>query len=138
MVVRFRKKKERQRGKRWHGWGSKKKHRGKGSKGGRGWGGSHKHKWSYITTYAKDHYGYKGFIPPRKKLERKRKKEINLDQLNELASRLGKTDIDLNEMGYTKLLSRGQPDKPLTIKIHSASGAAKNKIEKIGGKVLIG
>ncbi|MBI5072716.1 50S ribosomal protein L15, partial [Candidatus Woesearchaeota archaeon] len=60
MVVRFRKKITRQRGKRWHGYGSKKKHRGKGSHGGKGFAGFHKHKWSYTVKYAPNHYGSKG------------------------------------------------------------------------------
>ena len=54
------------RGQRWHGWGAKKKHRGKGSKGGRGKAGRHKHKFSYVNTVDPYNYGYKGFVPPTK------------------------------------------------------------------------
>jgi len=120
------------RGKRWHGYGGKKKHRGGGSKGGKGFGGSHKHKYSYITRYEPDHYGYKGFHSLKKK-----DVAINLDQVQKLAEQSKKKEIDLTALGYTKLLSRGELKEPLTIKIKKSSAAAKEKVEKISGKLII-
>jgi large subunit ribosomal protein L15 len=132
MVVRFRKKVRKQRGKRWHGWGSKKKHRGKGSKGGKGAAGMCKHKWSYVTSKAKEHFGYKGFVPPRKK----DLKIINLDDVAKLL-KPDQKEIDLIALGYTKLLGRGEIAVPLIIKVPSASRAAIEKVEKTGGKVIL-
>ncbi len=127
MPPRFRKKITRQRGQRWHGWGAKKKHRGKGSRGGKGWGGSTKHKRSYVYTYAPDHFGYKGFHSLKK-----RGKAINVGDLE----KLGKKEIDLNEMGYEKLLSKGKVSSALTIKVSKFSAKAKEKIEAAGGKII--
>ena len=91
MVVHHRKKIRRQRGYRSHGYGSKKKHRGKGSRGGRGYGGSHKHKYSYIIKYEPDHYGTVGFRSLKKK-----DKEINIDQMLKLMT--DKNSIDLESL----------------------------------------
>ena len=43
--------------------------------------------------------------------------------------------IDLEKIGYTKLLSQGEVTYKLTVKIHSASAKAKEKLEAAGGKV---
>ncbi|MBI5332472.1 MAG: uL15 family ribosomal protein [Candidatus Aenigmarchaeota archaeon] len=128
MVVHHRKKIRRQRGYRSHGYGSKKKHRGKGSRGGRGYGGSHKHKYSYIIKYEPDHYGSSGFRSLKKK-----DKEINIDTVLKLMA--GKDSIDLGEHGFTKLLSKGEISKPIAVKVAKSSAAAKEKIEKAGGSV---
>lgn len=120
------------RGQRWHGYGSKKKHRGGGSKGGKGYGGSHKHKWSYITKYEPEHYGYKGFHSLKKK-----DAAINLDEVQKIAEKENIKEIDLTKMGYTKILSRGEIKEPLTIKIKKSSAAAKEKVEAAGGKLII-
>lgn len=119
------------RGQRWHGYGGKKKHRGGGSKGGKGFGGSHKHKWSYITRYEPDHYGYKGFYSLKKK-----DISINLDEVQRLAEKNKHKEIDLTKLGYTKILARGEIKEPLTIKIKKSSAAAKKKIEEAGGKLI--
>lgn len=54
------------RGSRPHGYGRVGLHRGKGMRGGRGKAGLHKHKWSYTVIYAPDHFGKRGFKPPRR------------------------------------------------------------------------
>ncbi|MFH0836830.1 MAG: uL15m family ribosomal protein [Candidatus Aenigmatarchaeota archaeon] len=128
MVVKNLKKLRKQRGRRWHGYGAKKKHRGKGSRGGRGYGGSHKHKFSYIIKYEPDHYGTDGFVSLKKK-----DSEINIDKMIKLMA--GKNSIDLEEHGYTKLLSRGVVEKAISVKVKKISAAAKEKIEKAGGTV---
>jgi large subunit ribosomal protein L15 len=120
------------RGQKWHGYGSKKKHRGGGSKGGKGYGGSHKHKYSYITRYEPDHYGYKGFYSMKKK-----DVAINLDDVQKIAEKSKKKEIDLAKMGFTKLLSRGEIKEALTIKIKKSSSAAKEKIEAAGGTLIL-
>jgi large subunit ribosomal protein L15 len=122
------KKTQKMRGSKTHGYGAKKKHRGKGSKGGCGYGGSTKHNRSYI--YAKEpwHFGHKGFHSLRKK-----DVAVNIRDLEKLSK--GKSELDLTAMGYTKLLSAGDISKPLKIKIKKASKKAKEKIEKAGGSV---
>lgn len=133
MTVRFRKKSARQRGLKTHGWGSKKKHRGKGSKGGRGYGGSHKHKYSYIVNYEPDHYGYKGFVRPRKREVR----IINVGDVEKiLAAREHGEILDLASLGYSKLLSKGNISVAVKIRIPRCSEKAKLKIEKAGGVVV--
>lgn len=128
MVVRFRKKNRAMRGSMTHGWGAKKKHRGKGSKGGKGYGGSTKHKRSYIYAKEPDHFGKRGFFALKKK-----DKTINVGELE----KIGGNEIDLKAMGYDKLLSKGNMTMPLSIKVKRASKKAKEKIEKAGGKLFL-
>ncbi|MFH0832662.1 MAG: uL15m family ribosomal protein [Candidatus Aenigmatarchaeota archaeon] len=125
MVVRFRKKNERMRGSKTHGYGSKKKHRGKGSKGGKGYGGSTQQKRSYILRYEPNHFGHKGFNSLRKK-----NNIINVGDLEKLGN-----EIDLITMGYDKLLSKGDISKPIIVRVKKFSKMAKEKIEKAGGRV---
>ncbi|MFH0949124.1 MAG: uL15m family ribosomal protein [Candidatus Aenigmatarchaeota archaeon] len=132
MVVRFRKKVSRQHGLHTHGWGAKKKHRGGGSKGGKGYGGSHKHKFSFITSYDPNHYGYKGFHSSKHKQET----IINIGELEKLSLKEGKTELDLASFGYTKLLGKGKLAAPLTVKVGKLSARAKEKIENAGGKIV--
>jgi len=115
------------------GYGAKKKHRGKGSRGGKGWAGSTKHRRSYVYKYATDHFGYKGFRPPAAAA---RDVIINLNDVEKLAAKLG-NDLDLTSMKYTKLLGRGKLSRPVTIKIASASEGAKAAVEAAGGKLVL-
>ena len=130
MVVRFRKKNRAMRGSMTHGWGAKKKHRGKGSKGGKGYGGSTKHKRSYIYAHKRDHFGKKGFHALKEK-----NRIINVGELEKISE--GKSEIDLTAMRYDKLLSKGNISKPLTIIAQAFSKIAKEKIEKAGGVAQI-
>lgn len=118
------------RGSRTHGYGSKKKHRGGGSQGGHGYGGSHKHKFSRIVTKEPWHYGYKGFVNPT----RRRIRAINVEKLEMLADG---DAVDLTKLGYGKLLSRGSLTKPLTVRVAAASKAAREKVEKAGGRLVL-
>jgi large subunit ribosomal protein L15 len=122
------------RGSKTCGYGSKKKHRGKGSKGGKGYAGSHKHKWTYIVKYEPDHFGKHGFTP----VKRKEAKTINVGELEELLKKnsLEKNEIDLTELGYEKLLGKGKVTKPFIIKVKEFSEIAKRKIESAGGKII--
>lgn len=133
MTLRFRKKNRRQRGTHTHGWGAKKKHRGKGSKGGHGYAGSHKHKYSYIVNYEPEHFGYKGFVRPRKK----EAKIINVGDIEKiLATREHGEILDLASLGYNKLLSKGKISVAVKIRILQCSEKAKLKVEKAGGVVV--
>ena len=129
MTARFRKKAKKWRGRTSHGHGAKKKARGGGSLGGRGFAGLHKHKYSSVVTHTIDYeFGYKGFWSPHKKV-----KAINVGDIERLSN--GETQVDLNKLGYGKLLSRGDASKAFMINVHAASPRAVKKIESAGGKV---
>lgn len=115
------------------GWGRIGQHRKAGSKGGVGRAGLHKHKWSWTVKYGKDVFGKHGFKRPWAK----RGKEITVEKLAELASSEKKTEIDLTEYGYTKLIGSGQIDIKLTVKTLAASKSAIEKIKRAGGEVII-
>jgi len=119
---------QRMRGSKTHGYGAKKKHRGKGSKGGKGYGGSTKHNRSYVYAKEPEHFGHKGFHSLRKKAS-----IIKIKDLERISK--DKEEIDLTAMGYEKLLSDGEISKPLIITIKKISNKAKQKIEKAGGSV---
>lgn len=134
MVVRRRKKVRKMRGKRSYGYGSHKKHRGGGSRGGRGKAGLKKHKKSWMTRYEPNHFGKSKFkVPIRAK---KQIKAINLKDIDILAKNLNKNEIDVSEFGFQKVLSTGKLTKSLIIKARFFSNKAKEKIEKSGGKVI--
>jgi large subunit ribosomal protein L15 len=134
MVVRFRKKSRRMRGSKTHGWGAKKKHRGAGSQGGRGQAGMLKHKKSWMLQNEPNHFGKIGFKVP---LEVKNKvKAITLKDIDVLAKKLNKNEIDLSELGFDKVLSNGKLTQALTIKAKKFVEKAKQKIEEAGGKAI--
>jgi len=134
MVVRFRKKSRKMRGSKTHGWGMKKKHRGAGSQGGRGQAGMMKHKKSWMLANDPHHFGKIGFKVP---LEVKSKvNAITLRDLDILAKKLNKTEIDISELGFDKVLSNGKLTQALTIKAKKFVEKAKKKIEEAGGKAI--
>jgi len=134
MVVRFRKKSRRMRGSKTHGWGAKKKHRGAGSQGGRGQAGMLKHKKSWMLQNDPHHFGKIGFKVP---IEVKNKyKAITLKDIDVLAKKLNKNEIDLSELGFDKVLSNGKLTQALTIKAKRFVEKAKQKIEEAGGKAI--
>lgn len=133
MPIHKRKKFTRQRGSKTHGWGSTKKHRGAGNRGGRGKAGTGKRadtkKPTIINLFGNNYFGKKGFKRPQKMI--KGKITININQLNNF----DKTDLNLKEMGYNKLLGKGKLIKKLNIIVPEFSKKAKEKIEKIGGTI---
>jgi len=129
MVVR--REKKRRRGERtYHGRHAK--WRGGGSRGGRGNVSLHKHKMKWRERD-------KGFSYPL----RREKKTINLDELNELIKKMieeGKIDknnlkVNLKDLGYDKLLGRGNIDFPVFVEVEQASKKAIEKIKEKGGEV---
>ena len=117
------------------GYGGKKKHRGKGSRGGKGWAGSTKHRRSYVYKYAPRHFGYRGFKPPAAVVTED--VIINLDEVEKIAGKTGKAEIDLTALGYTKLLGRGKLSRTLTIKVACASAGAAEAVKSAGGKLIL-
>ena len=144
MVVHKRKKHFKFRGHRMQGYGSHKKHRGGGSRGGRGMAGMHKHKWSYTVKYGKGIFGKHGFKPQN---VAKELPAVNLRYLDENAERLlneklaakygDATRINVTKLGFGKVLGGGQLQNKLIVEAQSFSEEAKKKIEEAGGQALI-
>jgi len=128
------------RGSRTCGYGRVGQHRKSGSKGYRK-AGRHKHGWTYVIKYEPEYFGKRGFTSP-KSLKRE-VKIINVGELEEIAEKFkekteeGKILIDLESLGYTKLLGAGKVTKPLIVKVASCSKSAIEKIREAGGQVLI-
>jgi len=127
------------RGSRTHGWGRVGQHRRTGSKGGRN-AGRHKALWSYIIKYEPDYYGKNGFTSA--KSLRTKVNVINVGTLEGIAEKFavekekGKSFIDLESLGYTKLLGMGKISKSLIVKVPAFSKSAAEKIKDAGGQVL--
>ena len=118
------------RGTRTVGYGRIGQHRDSGSKGNRKVG-RHKHLWSKIVTSEPDYFGKHGFTSPQS-LHRK-EKIINLSKLDQLAET---SQINLTELGYTKLLGTGKLTKPLTILVKAYSKSAAEKVKEAGGQIV--
>jgi large subunit ribosomal protein L15 len=118
------------RGTRTVGYGRIGQHRDAGSKGNRKVG-RHKHLWSKIVTTEPDYFGKHGFTSPQS-LHRK-EKTINLHQLDQLAQT---KNVNLTELGYTKLLGTGKLTKPLTIQVEAYSKSAQEKVRQAGGEIV--
>jgi large subunit ribosomal protein L15 len=101
----------------------------------------HKEKWSWLVKYGEGWYGKHGFRNPTTKLT----SAISLRKLNELlvsgSIKIkeidGKKIVDLNELGYDKLLGGGIISVPVTIKVGKATDRAIQKVKQIGGEVIL-
>ena len=137
MVINKRKKFSRQRSSHTHGWGSKKKHRGAGSRGGRGMAGTGKRGDAKKPSHWKNtkYFGKYGF----KNHKRKNIIAVNIDYIEEHMNDFPVEEgiIDLGKLGYNKLLGKGRVKTKLKIKVDSASAKAVEKIKKAGGEVVL-
>ncbi len=133
MTVRHRKKNTRQHGKTTYGFGSMKKHRGAGNRGGRGMAGSGKRadqrKTWILKHFGLEYFGKHGFTRPPEVT--KYPVIINIQDLPD------QDTLNLTELGYTKLLAKGRPKRKHHITVPECSQRAKEKIEKAGGTVHI-
>jgi len=128
------------RGSRTQGYGRVGQHRKSASKGFRKVG-RHKHLWSYVLRYEPEYFKKIRFKSPRGIVE---KNIINLKELEEIAVKLSTKKkakrarilVDLEEMGFDKLLGEGRITVPVSVKVQSCSEAALRKIEEAGGEVL--
>ncbi|MEM2941954.1 MAG: uL15 family ribosomal protein [Candidatus Bathyarchaeia archaeon] len=127
------------RGSRTHGWGVSGQHRKSGMKGGRGRSGGFKHKWTRILRLGDDRSKI-GFRSPR---SLKTDRTINVDELENLTSQVTSQEkgepavLDLNLLGYSKLLGRGSVSRAYNVKVAKASEAAARKIQQAGGRVSL-
>lgn len=131
-------------GSRTHGRG-KKAGRGAGKRGGRGNAGLHKHKYIKTVKYLPNHFGRHGFKRPQSVVGRKL--TINLYALDERLDWLiseGKIkkiknnyELNLDKLGYDKLLGSGVITKSVNVSVKEATKRAITKIKDAGGKVNI-
>jgi large subunit ribosomal protein L15 len=140
-----RKKSVRMRAKTTHGYGSMKKNRGYGNKGGKGHSGSGKRGDAKKPRYwaQKRRFGKHGFnaIQPKNVIV------LNIYQLEQQHQKLlkqglikeekGVYSVDLKNLGVDKLLSKGTPSKRWNIKVKFASASAQEKIKEKDGSVLL-
>ena len=132
------------RGSRTHGWGQVGQHRARGGRGGTGKAGLDKHKWTYVVKHDPTYWEKKGFVSKRN-LGRKTT-IINVGELDDLVAKLEsekklekrekKIFLDLEGLGYDKLLGTGAISKPLLVKVSSFSEAASRKLEEAGGQIF--
>jgi large subunit ribosomal protein L15 len=132
MTDRKRRKKNKLRGQRTMGAGNTKNRRGAGSRGGRGNAGHRKHKIATFNPLREKKY----LLKAHKKME-----EITLGSLDrELDSLVAKGKVTKEgdkyivdkKSGYGKVLSQGNTDKEIVLKINASIGAVK-KIVRAGG-----
>jgi len=106
--------------------------------------GFDKHAWTYVVKYEPDYFGKRGFTCPRS-LGRKIS-VINVGELEELVDKLAlegrlqkvgrKILLNLEELGYDKLLARGSISRPVLVKVKEWSEDAARKLEEAGGGIL--
>ena len=132
------------RGSRTHGYGQIGQHRCRGGRGGTGKAGLDKHKWTYVLTHNPTYWLKKGFIS--KRTLGKRVNIINVGKLDDLVDRLDsenklerkdkKIFLNLESLGFDKLLGTGEVVKPMIVKVASYSESASRKLEAAGGEIL--
>ena len=129
------------RGSRTHGWGTSGQHRESGMLGGHGNAGLFRHKKSAVIRY-KIQMKKKRLLP---RTEDKRRSVTSVGQLEDLLVRQdcahavsehdGKKLLDLQVLGFTKLLGSGKVRVPVLVKIGSFSKSAAAKLEAAGGRI---
>lgn len=146
MVIRRKKKAVRLRGNTTHGYGSMKKNRGAGNRGGRGMAGSGKKADQKKPSIWKNkkYFGKHGF---KKKGLKEKINPINVRLLEEQLGVFEKTgnvkkegdvySIDLEKIGYNKLLGSGKATKKMKITVAYASKGSIEKIKSAGGEVTV-
>ena len=132
------------RGSRTHGWGQVGQHRARGGRGGTGKAGLDKHKWTWVVKHDPTYWNKKGFVSV--KTLNKKVNVINIGKLDDLADKLesekklekkeNKIFVDLESLGYDKLLGTGEVIKPMLVKVASYSESASKKLEEAGGEIL--
>jgi|SRR3989338_2869400 len=145
MTINKRKKNTRQRGSKTHGWGAKKKHRGQGNRGGRGMAGTGKRADTKKPSIWKtDYFGKYGFVSKTPKVKIN---AVNIGFIEQhidkfLSSNLIKKEdefysVELEKLGFNKLLGDGRVSMKFKIKVHYASKTAVEKVKEAGGQVIV-
>ncbi len=138
-----RKKNTRQRGSKTHGWGSMKKHRGAGHRGGRGMAGTGKRGDAKKPSIWKDrkYFGPTGFVSKRAR----KGDAANIAYIESRIATLVKRGlarqesgffvINMADLGFARLLGKGSVKRKYRISCEHASPGAIEKIKKMGGEV---
>ncbi len=138
MPVNKRKKSTRFRAKTTHGYGSMKKNRGAGNRGGRGMAGTGKRadqkKPTILKKYGPSYFGKHGFNRPQSVV--KKIKVINLSYIEEHAEKKG-SEYVFDASNYDKVLGTGKLTKKIKITSNSFSQSSLEKIKKAGGEAII-
>jgi large subunit ribosomal protein L15 len=145
MVVRKRKKDSRQRGSKTHGWGSMKKHRGAGNRGGRGMAGSGKRGdakkpsiWKnkrYFGKYGFHKHGVvKKIVPVNLSYFEEKAEKLLADKL--ITKEADRYIIDAAKLGFNKVLGCVKLTKKFKITSESFSKKAVEKIKAAGGEAV--
>jgi len=146
MVTNKRKKATRQRGSKTHGWGAMKKHRGAGNRGGRGMAGTGRKGDAKKPSIWKNkkYFGRRSF---KKKNIKKVISPVNVLFLEENLTKLladkkikekdGVYVVELNDIGFNKLLGKGKVTKKFKISCSYASKKAVEAVKNAGGQVLL-
>ncbi len=137
MATRLRKTR-RLRGGRHMGWGQVGQHRASGHKGGLGVTGMKKHLRSTMIKEDPDHYGHDIPKTPHANII---KKWASLRDLDDLFTKFGKDEggkkvIDLQSMGYDKLLGGGKITNAYSVRIQQFTASAEEKLKSVGGEVV--
>jgi large subunit ribosomal protein L15 len=126
------------------GHGSKKKHRGSGHRGGKGNSASGKRSSAKImkVTHGNTRYlGKYGFktIKTKPKTIQLRDVEEKIESFISCGVAKKEKDtyfVDLDKLGYEKLLSKGKIKLKMNITVNSATENAISMVESTGGKVI--
>ena len=140
MATRFRKSR-RYRGSRYCGWGQIGQHRQSGSRGGVGNAGKHKHLWIRTVIEEPDHFGHDSVKSHNRNVV---SRWINVRDLDSLIQEdeskrdsKGLYILDLNSLGYDRLLGGGQVNGKFEVRINRISDKAREKVEQSGGEVVV-
>ncbi len=145
MTVNKRKKNTRQRGHKTHGWGAKKKHRGQGHRGGRGMAGTGKRADSKKPSIWKDpnYFGKHGFVSKTPKVKIN---PVNISHIEQhikkylsnslVTNENGSYLVDLEKLGFNKLLGDGKVSMKFRVKTPYASKTAIEKVKEAGGEII--
>lgn len=134
----------RMRGTHTHGGGAKKKRRGGGHRGGRGRAGTGKRAdQKKPSVWGKDYFGRSGFKSPTHRIVNAcnlRFIEAHFNQLLEqgkIKKESGVYVVDLQQLGYDKLLSSGTLSHACKIIVSSASAKTADKVQAAGGELVV-
>ena len=144
MTVNKRKKSDRHRGHTTHGWGSMKKHRGKGHQGGAGMAGTGKRADSKKPSIWKERYfGKYGFVSKTPKVKIN---AVNISYIEQHIDKFVSKDlikkedsfyiVELEKLGFNKLLGDGRVSIKFKIKTPYASKSAIEKVKEAGGEMV--
>lgn len=140
MATRFRKSR-RYRGSRYCGWGQIGQHRQSGSRGGVGNAGKHKHLWIRTVIEEPDRFGHASINSHNRNVVNHWINVRDLDSLiqedESKKNSKGQYILDLNSLGYDKLLGGGQVSSKFEVRINRISEKAREKIEGSGGEVAV-